>query len=296
MSTPSDHSSVPGRQVEHLAIPAYYTQTGGRGSDRWPWVIVALITAVAAVAVVFMITVGSKQRADRAGTVAKAGTHRSPATKVVTKVVNRTLPGASTTVIREEPATSSAAAGPASAAGSCAGRISINAHTSCQFAQNVVDEYNQLAQQAGAPGTFAVHAYSPVTNQSYTDTCSYDSSNATVSCSHGGDLIQFNYGYTPGVVSSSLPGAWNPPSAESTPAPGSCAGRISINAHTSCQFAQNVVDEYNQLAQQAGAPGTFAVHAYSPVTNQSYTDTCSYDSSNATVSCSHGGDLIQFNY
>ena len=296
MSSASDHSPVPGRQVEHLAIPAYYTQTGGRGSDRWPWVVVALITAVAAVAVVFMITLGSKQRSDRVGTVAKAVAHRGPATKVVTKVVTRTVPGTSTTVIREQPPTSSAAADPALAAGSCGGGIGINAHTSCAFAQNVVDRYNQQAQQAGTPGTFAVSAYSPVTNQSYTDTCSYDSSSATVSCSHGGDLIQFNYGYTPGVVSSSASGGWNPPSAESTPAAGSCDGSISINAHTSCAFAQNVVDQYNQQAQQAGAPETFAVHAYSPVTNESYTDTCSYDSSSATVSCSHGGDLIQFNY
>jgi hypothetical protein len=135
-----------------------------------------------------------------------------------------------------------------------------------------------------------------VTNQNYTDTCSYDSSSGIVSCSHGSDLIQFTYGYAPGTVSSSASTGRNPAYADPSLAAGSCGSGISVNAHTSCPFAQHVVDEYEQQARQAGSPGSFAVYSYSPVTNHNYTDACSYDSSSGIVSCSHGSDLIQFAY
>jgi hypothetical protein len=270
MSTPSEYA------------PGYYVQSPSRGSSHWPWVAVALIVAIGAVAVAFMLTIGKQQNSS--GLRLAAVAHRPPATKVIT----RTVPGTSTTVIREVPSSSAAPTAYGSAAGSCGAGIDVNGNTSCEFAQNVVDQYSQEAESAGGPGSFAVYAYSPVTGQNYTDTCTYSTWNGMVSCSHGSDLIQFAY------ADAALPAASSEPSA-STSGGGSCGSGISINSNTSCQFAQNVVDDYMSEAE-AGSPGSLAVQAYSPVTGKNYTDTCTYTSSNGMVSCSHGSDLIQFSY
>ena len=76
----------------------------------------------------------------------------------------------------------------------------------------------------------------------------------------------------------------------------SCDQNISINSATSCAFADNVFYQYAQDVQQAGAPGSYIVYAYSPATSQSYNDTCSYNPTNQIVLCSHGSDLVQFPY
>jgi hypothetical protein len=285
MSTPSEYAPGPAGQVQQFATPAasgHYIPGAARPSDRWPWVAVALIAAIAAVAVAFLVFRGNQQNTSGVRTAAQVAADRSPAHKVIT----RTVAGPSTTVIREQPASSSAPSGWTSASGSCGGGVSVNANTSCPFAQNVVDQYEQQAQQAGTPSSFDVYAYSPVTGQNYTDTCSYSPSTGTVSCSHGSDLIQFAYGDVPSYGSQ--------PSGSGS-ATGSCGGSISINDHTSCQFAQNVVDQYMSEVG-AGSPESLDVYAYSPVTGQNYTDTCTYTSSNDMVSCSHGSDLIQFAY
>jgi hypothetical protein len=285
MNTPSEYTPGSTSEPQHLAIPApsgYYVQSTSRAFDRWPWVAVALIVAIAAVAVAFMLTIGKEQNTSTIRPVAAAA-HHAPATKVIT----RTVAGPSTTVIREEASSSSAPAG----SGSCGG-ISLNADTSCPFAQNVVDEYDQQAQDAGGPGSFAVYAYSPVTGQNYTDACTY--SGGTVSCSHGSDLIQFSYGDAAQPAASTQYCGCSPQSSGSTSDASSCSG-ISINASTSCPFAQNVVNEYMGQAG-AGSPGSLDVQAYSPVTGKNYTDTCTYTSSDDMVSCSHGSDQIQFAY
>lgn len=75
-----------------------------------------------------------------------------------------------------------------------------------------------------------------------------------------------------------------------------CDQNISVNSATSCQFADNVFYQYAQDVQQAGAPGSYVVYAYSPVTGQNYDDSCNYNPANQIVLCSHGSDLIQFPY
>jgi len=86
------------------------------------------------------------------------------------------------------------------------------------------------------------------------------------------------------------------------PTPGSPAGmtacdqNISVGASTSCSFADNVFAQYAQDVQQAGAPGSYSVDAYSPSTGQTYTDNCNYNPTNQIVLCSHGSDLVQFPY
>jgi hypothetical protein len=145
------------------------------------------------------------------------------------------------------------------------------------------------AEQADGPGSFDVYASSPVTGKSYTDTCSYNPSTGIVSCSHGSDLIEFAYGDVADPVTIPLP-------ANSSPTSGSCGDGIDVNSATSCPFAQNVVEQYTQQAEQADGPGSFDVSAYSPVTGKSYTDSCAYSPCTEMVSCSHGSDLIEFAY
>jgi hypothetical protein len=89
-----------------------------------------------------------------------------------------------------------------------------------------------------------------------------------------------------------------PPTGRATPQLGlrACTQSISVNSRTSCPFADNVFHLYALDVRRAGAPGTHVVYAYSPVTRQSYHDTCDYDPANQLVRCSHGSDLIQFPY
>ena len=68
------------------------------------------------------------------------------------------------------------------------------------------------------------------------------------------------------------------------PAGGSdCGGGTHAGPNTSCSFAQNVRDAYNQ------APGaTASVQVYSPVTNQTYTMSCA--PAGTGVTCSGGNN------
>jgi hypothetical protein len=93
---------------------------------------------------------------------------------------------------------------------------------------------------------------------------------------------------------SQTPTSASPPS--SSPQLTACDQNISVNSATSCSFADNVFSGYAQDVQASGAPGTYVVYAYSPVTGQGYDDTCNYNPTNQIVLCSHGSDLIQFPY
>jgi hypothetical protein len=288
MTTSSDYASGSPEQAQHIvaaAPTAYFPRSADRPSDRWPWVAVALIAAIGAIAVAYLVTMGKEQRPVGLATVAQVASHQSAPPKVIT----RTVAGPTKTIIREEPVYTSAPSEPNSLSGSCGAGIGVNAQTSCPFAENVVDQYTRQAEQAGAPGSFDVYAYSPVTGLSYTDLCTYSPSDAGVSCSHGSDLIQFTYGNVSVPVSAPTP-------ADPISASGSCGGGISVNAQTSCPFAENVAGQYTRQAEQAGSPGSFDVNAYSPVTGKNYTDSCGYSRSTGIVSCSHGSDLIQFAY
>lgn len=79
---------------------------------------------------------------------------------------------------------------------------------------------------------------------------------------------------------------------KNTPAPGggggdsastSCGGGISVNSATSCAFGINVAAEY----QYGGGSGT--VRAYSPVTKQTYTMTCT---GQVPVVCTGGNNAV----
>ena len=96
------------------------------------------------------------------------------------------------------------------------------------------------------------------------------------------------------TVIQQTPAPATPPS--SPPGLTACDQNISVNSNTSCPFADNVFYAYAQDVQQAGAPGSYVVAAYSPSSGQSYNDTCNYNPTNQIVLCSHGPDLTQFPY
>jgi len=81
------------------------------------------------------------------------------------------------------------------------------------------------------------------------------------------------------------------PVPEYTPAPesstgGSCGGELSVNAHTSCPFAEAVEQVYFEIV--GSGPGT--VVAYSPVTERSYTMTCT----GSPHECTGGDDAVVY--
>jgi hypothetical protein len=191
MTTSSEYAPEPAGQAHQSVIaarPEHYLTGSSRASDRWPWVAVALVAAIAAVAVAVIVTVGNEHHYVGSPKAAQVAFHRSSPPKVIRRTVHRQ----STTIVPVQPAPSSAPAVESPASGSCGG-ISLNSQTSCPFAQNVVAQYSQEAEQAGGAGSFNVNAYSPVTGRSYTDACNYSPSANVVSCSHGSDLIQFAY-------------------------------------------------------------------------------------------------------
>ena len=66
----------------------------------------------------------------------------------------------------------------------------------------------------------------------------------------------------------------------------SCGGGVSAGSSTSCEFAMNVAGEYGSN------PGASSINAYSPVTGQMYTMSCS-PSGGGTV-CSGGNGASVF--
>lgn len=65
----------------------------------------------------------------------------------------------------------------------------------------------------------------------------------------------------------------------------SCGGGITVNSVTSCEFAQNVRDEYYRSG------GSSSISAYSPATGQTYSLSCS-GSSATTCSGGNGAQVI----
>jgi hypothetical protein len=82
--------------------------------------------------------------------------------------------------------------------------------------------------------------------------------------------------YLPGEGSSTDDGTYYVPGPQYAPTPeprsgGSCGGELSVNAYTSCPFAEAVEQAYFETV--GSGPGV--VVAYSPVTERSYSMTCS---------------------
>jgi hypothetical protein len=143
---------------------------------------------------------------------------------------------------------------------SCGGDLSVGPYTSCSFAQNVEQAYDQSAGRSTA-----VTAYSPATGLNYTIDCTGGSSYV---CSGGST-------HNASVYFASGPTSYSTPSSTATlPSPPGnltpCDQNVSADPATSCPFAENVFEAYANDCQSNGEQSNDTVNAYSSVTNQSY--------------------------
>lgn len=132
-----------------------------------------------------------------------------------------------------------------SATTACGDGLAVGPNTTCTFAENVRDAY----QQHG-PGT--VMAYSPATRRLYAMSCS---ATASVRCTGGDDASVFFTGQIPSRV-------------ERPSGTTACGGGLAVGPNTTCPFAANVRAAYRQQG-----PGT--VRAFSPITRRTYALSCS---------------------
>jgi hypothetical protein len=156
----------------------------------------------------------------------------------------------------------------------CGGGLAVGPDTTCAFAENVRSAY-----ASNGPGT--VMAYSPVTNTTYAMTCSTGSS---VVCTGGNNASVYFPSQSAGVAYDT-PRSYSAP-AQTAASAGSysnqtgCGGGLAVGPNTTCAFAESVRSAY-----ESSGPG--AVTAYSPVTNRTYTMTCSAGS---PVVCTGGNN------
>ena len=196
------------------------------------------------------------------------------------------------------PATSGAAAASAAPATagqgttSCGGGLSVGSNTSCGFAENVQQAYDE---SSGGPQT--VTAYSPATGLNYDINCTGGTPHVCTGGTTHDASVYFISGptATAAAPSAAAPAASAPVASApvaSTAGMHGCGGGVSGNGVTSCPFAQNVFRAYTQEYQSSGQPLS-SVTAYSPVTNESYDMSCS--TGGVTVSCTGAkGALVTF--
>lgn len=162
---------------------------------------------------------------------------------------------------------------------SCGGDLSVGPNTSCSFAQNVEQAYDQSSR-----GDTTVTAFSPATGLSYTINCTGGSPHVCTGGTTHDAAVYFTSSPTPGSTGSSTS---SPPSTTSSPGNlTACDQNISAGQYTSCPFAENVFTAYAQSYQANGEQSTNTVNANSPVTHKSYNMDCTTD--NVTVSCTGG--------
>ena len=142
----------------------------------------------------------------------------------------------------------------------CGGGLAAGARTSCPFAENVRESYEQS-------GAGVLEVYSPTTGQTYRMYCTSGSPHVC----KGGNGASL---YFPdrGVVR--------------TYSTRSCESDLMVGPNTSCAFAANVRAEYNR-----SGPGL--INVYSPVTRRTYDMFCT---SSAPHVCTGGNNAAVYFY
>jgi serine/threonine protein kinase len=146
---------------------------------------------------------------------------------------------------------------------SCGGDLSVGPNTTCGFARNVEQAYLQ-----SAGGNTDVTAYSPATGQTYTMSCT----GGTPHVCTGGTNASVYFTSGPGPTAPTAPTAPSTPNSGTPPSAGgttSCGGQLSVGPNTTCGFAQNVRQAY----EQSGG-GDTDVSAFSAATGKTYTMHC----------------------
>jgi hypothetical protein len=126
---------------------------------------------------------------------------------------------------------------------------------------------NSALKRARAAGRRATDAYSAITQQS-TEVAGLLPASTTFNTGRLRDAVRsVTRRGGPSPPPPPPPGPPGPP--PPTAGPSSCGGGISVNASTTCPFAQNVAEEYRSSG------GASSIEVYSPVTKQTYTMSCS---------------------
>jgi tRNA A-37 threonylcarbamoyl transferase component Bud32 len=181
------------------------------------------------------------------------------------------------------PAAVARPAAPGGATTSCGGDLSVGANTSCDFAQNVEQAYDQTSG-----GAQVVTAYSPATGNTY----SIDCTGSTPHVCSGGTTHNASLFFTYGPSETGNPSASSEPSAPSSTAGlHACDQNIFAGSSTSCPFAENIFYEYTLSSQD---PSGQTMTIYSPATQEDYAVTCTPDQQ-ANIDCySNTGSYTMF--
>jgi serine/threonine protein kinase len=209
------------------------------------------------------------------GVLAAAGVFSGGETKTIT----REAPKKNARAGAKKAKASAAPAGTTS----CGGGVSVGPATTCPFALNVKEAFDESG------GAATISAYSPVTERSYTMHCSGEGTHV---CRGGNEATVY-------LTSSTTPAAAQTARA---PAPASesagaglqaCDENISASEATSCPFAENVFVSYWEDYSSYGEQSETYISAYSPTTGHSYGMSCTFDG--ITVECTGGnGAFVTF--
>jgi hypothetical protein len=212
-----------------------------------------------------------------ARTITAQSTPASTATSTSVPAHQRTSPPAA--------ASNAAAANAGQGTTPCGGDLSVGPNTSCGFAANVEQAYDQTS---GGPQT--VTAFSPATGITYTINCTAGTPHVCTGGTTHNASVYFTSGASGAGAASTASVAV--PAGTSTAGMHGCGGGVSGNGVTSCPFAQNVFQAYASGYQSNGGPVS-SVTAYSPVTKQTYIMSCA--TNNVTVNCTGAkGALVTF--
>ena len=211
-------------------------------------------------------TVQIREGRYRLGTVSSPDrcTHRGANTVDVVASAAGSAPATATITVnrpRPRPARPKASrirakgAPPLSGATDCGNGLTVGAHTSCPFAENV-----RAAYQSSGSGILDV--YSPTTGRTYRMYCTSGSPHV---CTGGNGAVSISQ------VANRRQAAGH-----------RCAGNLVVGPNTSCAFASNVQAEY-----YLSGPGWISV--YSPVTDRTYEMYCTASSPHACTGGNNRG-------
>jgi tRNA A-37 threonylcarbamoyl transferase component Bud32 len=206
------------------------------------------------------------------GALAAAGVFSSGGSdaKTITSVTSqpRTTPTSSV------PTHSSQSPNLPSGRSSCGGDLSVGPNTTCGFAANVETAYDQ-----SSGGDTYVSATSPATGLTYSMHCTGGSPHV---CTGGNNAsVYFTSGPTPTPTPTPTPPSGNL---------SACDQNISAGPGTTCPFAENVFRSYASDYQANGQQSSNTITATSPVTNRTYSMSCTNDG--VTVNCSGGNNAF----
>jgi serine/threonine protein kinase len=273
---PPANTPAPGAQpypaTGYATPPPSYPQPSRSGN---PLALILLgLVALAGIAVGALAAAGVFSHSTTTRTITDA-THAHARTKGATAINHHARVGAGH---------SSGGVGPAVPAGartSCGGDLSVGPNTSCGFAQNVENTYDQTSG-----GDQVVTAFSPETGTSYTINCSGGTPHVCTGGTTHDASVYFTSGPSSAATTTSAP-----PSSSTPTNLHACDQNISASANTSCQFAENVFYEYTQSPQD---PSGQSMTIYSPATNSDYSVTCTPDQQSNVECYSNTGSYTTF--